>query len=226
MRRQGTTWAMASVCILAWAAAPDRAVAQTEIGGRASTLGLGAEVGVRPSSRIGLRLALYRLNVTREEEVEGIPYELTPRFSSITATADFYPFGKVLFLSGGVIQNDNAVTADAIIGSSITIGNRTYSNAEVQALGGRVDWTRAVAPWVGLGLTTGGRVGIVFEAGVAFTGVPRVSLAGITTLTGAERAAFLAAMEEEEDEIRAWLDEHKQWTRYYPVVSLGLRLRL
>lgn len=225
MSRWRGAWAVAAVCATAWSVAPPRAAAQTEIGVRASSLGLGAEVGARPSSRLGLRLALYRLKLSSEEEVEGIPYELTPRLSSITATVDFYPFGKVLFLSGGVIQNDNAVTADAIIGSSITIGSRTYSSAEVQALGGRMDWTRAVAPWVGLGLTSGGRVGVVFEAGVAFTGVPRVSLAGITTLTGPEQAAFIAAMEQEEAEIRAWLDENKRWTRYYPVVSLGLRVR-
>lgn len=202
-----------------------RADAQFTLGARASTLGAGAEVIFRPSSAIALRATGNLLSFTREEEVEGIPYELEPRLRSLGASVDFYPFGKVLYLSGGVVANDNRATARAIIGSSITIGNQTYSNTEIQSLQGDLEWERTLAPYAGLGLETGGRVGIAFEAGVVFSGTPTVALSGVTTLTGPARQEFDDAVAAEEAEVRAWIDDNSRWTKYYPVVALGIRVR-
>lgn len=206
-------------------ASSSTADAQVAVGIRGSTLGAGVEVSLRPTAMIGLRATGNFLTFTREEEVEGIPYELEPRLRSGGVNADFYPFGKVLFLSGGLLLNGNEASAEAIIGESITIGNRTYSNTEIQALRGDLEWSRSLAPYVGLGLESGGRVGIVFEAGVAFTGTPTVSLSGTTTLTGPERQFFDEAVVQEEAEVRAWIEDNSRWTKYHPVVALGLRIR-
>lgn len=201
------------------------ALAQVTVGVRGSTLGAGVEVAIRPARMLGLRATGNLLTFTREEEVEGIPYELEPRLRSGGANLDFYPFGKVLYLTGGLLLNANEASAEAIIGQTITIGNRTYSNTEIQALRGDLEWSRSVAPHAGLGFETGGRVGIAFEAGVVFSGTPTVRLSGTTTLTGPERQLFDEAVAQEEAEVRAWIDDNRRWTKYYPVAALGLRIR-
>jgi hypothetical protein len=210
---------------LGTAASSSPAGAQVAVGIRGSTLGAGVEVSIRPARMIGLRATGNFLTFTREEEVEGIPYELEPRLRSGGVNADFYPFGRALYLSGGLLLNGNEASAEAIIGESITIGNRTYSNTEIQSLRGDLEWSRSLAPYLGLGFESGGRVGIAFEAGVVFSGTPAVSLNGTTTLTGPERQFFDDAVAQEEAEVRAWIDDNRRWTNYYPVVALGLRIR-
>lgn len=199
--------------------------AQVEVTARGSTLGLGVDVGFRLAPQLGLRVGGNMLSFTRNEEVEGIPYRLRPDLESFTGTVDLYPFGSVLHLSGGLVMNRNAARADATIGSSITIGSQTYSNTEVQALGARLDWDKEVVPYAGIGFATGGRVGIAFEVGVMFSGTPEVALSGTTSLTGAQKTAFDQAVEDEEAEVRAWIDDNERFTKYYPVAALGLRFR-
>lgn len=203
----------------------DVAEAQVTVGIRGSTLGAGVEVALRPARVIGLRATGNFLTFTREEEVEGIPYELEPRLRSGGVNLDFYPFGRVLYLSGGFLLNGNEARAEAIIGETITIGNRTYSNTEIQALRGDLEWSRSLAPYAGLGFETGGRVGIAFEAGVVFSGTPTVRLSGTTALSGQQRQLFDEAAAREEAEVRAWIDDNRRWTKYHPVVALGLRIR-
>lgn len=202
-----------------------RAAAQVTVGVRGSTLGAGAEVSVRLAPQVGLRATGNTLNLTREKEVEGIDYELRPRLRSLGASVDLYPFGSVLYLTGGLLLNNNEAAAEAIIGQTITIGNRTYTNTEIQSLRGDLEWERSTAPYAGLGFATGGRVGFGMEFGVVFSGTPTVTLSGETTLTGAERQAFDNAVAQEEAEIRAWIDDNRRWTKYYPVVAAGLRIR-
>lgn len=211
--------------VLGTLAVPDTVGAQVTVGIRGSTLGAGVEVAIRPARMIGLRATGNFLTFTRNEEVEGIPYELEPRLRSGGVNVDLYPFGRILYLSGGVLLNGNEASAEAIIGQTITIGNRTYSNTEIQSLRGDLEWSRSLAPYAGLGFESGGRVGVAFEAGVVFSGTPAVRLSGTTTLTGPERQVFDDAVAQEEAEVRAWIDDNRRWTKYYPVAALGLRIR-
>jgi hypothetical protein len=206
-----------------WTATP--LLAQAELGLRASTLGIGVEVGYRLAPRIGLRVGGNLLSFTRDEQVEGIDYKLTPDLQSFSGVADLYPFGGGFHLTGGVVLNRNTARAVAVIGPTIELGGRTYTNTQIQSLRGDLDWSKSLAPYLGLGLASGGRVGIAFEAGVVFSGTPAVGLSAVTSLTGPEKAQFDQAVLDEETEIRNWIDEHERFTKYYPVVALGIRVR-
>lgn len=214
---------LAVLTLLALAGAAP-ASAQVTVGLRASTLGAGAEVIIRPTRALALRGTGNLLSFTREEEVEGIRYDLEPRLRSFGASADFYPFGSVLYLSGGVLLNDNTASAVAVNDGTITIGNQTYTSDQIQELRGDLEWDRTLAPWAGFGLATGGRIGIAFEAGIVFSGTPIVTLSGTTSLTGPERQEFDDAVAAEQAEVRAWIDDNSRWTKYYPVVAFGIRV--
>ncbi len=200
-------------------------VAQAELGVRASTLGIGVELGYRLAPRIGVRAGGNLFSITRDEEIEGIDYKLTPDLKSFSGVADLYPFGGGFHLTGGLVLNQNTARAVAVIGPTIELGGRTYTNTQIQSLRGDMDWSKSVAPYLGLGVASGGRVGIAFEAGVVFSGTPTVGLTAVTSLTGPEKAQFDQAVLDEEAEIRAWIDEHERFTKYYPVLALGIRVK-
>lgn len=217
--------AQAGVLVAALLLAAVPLAAQVSVGIRGSTLGIAVDVGYRLNSHLGVRAGGNALSFTREEEVEGIDYDLTPDLKSFSGMVDFFPFGKVLHFTGGMLLNENAASAVAINDGSIEIGNRLYSSNQIQELRGDLEWSKSTAPYLGLGLTSGGMVGIAFEAGIAFSGTPTVALSGTTNLTGAEKSEFDQAVQVEEAEVRAWIDDHERWTKYYPVVALGLRIR-
>jgi hypothetical protein len=91
----------------------------------------------------------------------------------------------------------------------------------VGTLTGRVSF-RDVAPYAGLGYASGrGGKGFAFtaDAGVMFSGGPRVVLAASGPIAGAP--GFIANLENERQKIASDLD----WTRFYPAVKLGLLYR-
>ena len=211
------------VGILALTTAP--LAAQVSVGIRGSTLGIGVDVGYRLTSRLGVRAGGNALSFTRDEEIEGIDYDLKPDLKSFTGVVDFYPFGKVLHFTGGMLLNENTASAVATNTGTIVIGNRTYDSNQIQELRGDLEWSKSTAPYLGIGLNSGGTVGIAFEAGIAFSGTPTVMLSGTTSFTGAQKAEFDQAVQDEQAEVRAWIDDHERWTKYYPVAALGVRIR-
>jgi len=201
------------------------AQAQFSVGIRGSTLGIGVDAGYRLTSRVGLRVGGNAVSFTRDEEIEGIEYELKPDLKSFSGLVDFYPFGKVLHFTGGMLVNKNKASAVATTNGSIEIGSRIYSSSEIQELRGDLEWSKSSAPYLGFGLNSGGMVGIAFEAGIAFSGTPTVMLSGTSSFTGAQLTEFNQAIADEETEIRAWIDDNERFTKYYPVVALGIRIR-
>ena len=198
--------------------------AQAGIGARASTLGVGAELSYRVNRTIGVRGGFNWLEFTRDATLEGVPYDLTPRFESGTLLLDLYPMGGSLHLTGGLLINGNEGRMSARLDGPVTINGQTYDPSEINSITGRVSFRRT-APYVGLGIAGSGRIGILFDLGVAISGHPRVAFASDHNLTGPEQTAFEANLQAEQDEVQADLDS-RDYLRFHPVLSLGIRFRL
>jgi hypothetical protein len=214
----------AVVVLLAGGAFPTGAVAQFGVAARASTLGIGAEVSYRASSHLGVRAGGNWLRFTRDGTVDEIDYEITPRFKNATALLDVFPFGRAFHVTGGIMMNGNEGQLDGVVNQPVRIGNTTYSPEQIGALTGTVTFDD-IAPYLGLGFAGSGRVAFLFDIGVAFSGTPRATLVGNSTLTGAEKAAFDANVELEQMELQAEIDD-REYLKYHPVISVGLRIRL
>jgi hypothetical protein len=104
---------------------------------------------------------------------------------------------------------------------SYSIGNRTYTGAEVGTITGTVDFASS-APYfgVGWGNATSGRLGIALDLGLVFQGTPQVSL--LTTGILSSDPTFVQELNREVQELE---DEIKEF-KYSPVISLGLSLNL
>jgi hypothetical protein len=199
-------------------------------GVKAGTLGLGAEASVALTRHLALRGGVNRFQLTRDQEIEGIDYQLTPRLQSFTALLDLHPFGGAFRLSSGLVMNRNQgqLAARPGQGDGMGIGDHEYFASEVQGLDGSITFKRS-APYVGLGfdnaLTGSGRVSFNLELGVMFHGQPRANLSGRSTLTGDARQTFEQDVRLEAEEIQGWLDGLPRAINYYPVVAFGIKVR-
>ena len=199
---------------------PFAAEAQVGRAARASTLGIGAELSLRAGSRLGLRLGGHYFQISRDVTIEGNRYTATPHFENGVALVDVFPFGGTFHVTGGVILNYNEGRLAAHL--PVTIDGRTYSETEVSSMTGGVTFDRT-APYLGIGLAGQGRVELLLDLGVGFTGTPIVGLGAETSLQGAEQLELEARLARERDEVQADISKHA-WLRYHPVLSIGLKL--
>lgn len=223
MRLQNPTHRLAAMLALSLGVLlPGSLQAQVGLALRGSTLGIGLEASYRVNRNFGLRAGGNYFEFSRDATIENIDYTATPHFESGTLIADLYPMGGSFHVSGGVLLNRNEGRLDAVLNENIEIGGRTYTPAQVGSLVGTVDFKKT-APYLGLGFAGRGRIAILFDLGVGFTGTPRVDLIGNTPLTGAEKAEFDARVAQELSEVRADIED-KTYLKLHPVLSLGIKV--
>ncbi|HEX7024549.1 MAG TPA: hypothetical protein VF187_07005 [Gemmatimonadales bacterium] len=203
-------------------AGPSPLYAQFGVAARASTFGLGIEASYRLNRSLGIRAGGNYLEFTRDATVQNIDYKATPHFENGLVVVDVFPMGGSFHVSGGLLLNHNEGRLLARLNQDIEIGGRTYTPSEVGSLTGTVDF-RKTAPYLGLGFGGKGKLALVFDLGVGFTGTPRVNLVGDTPLTGPEKAEFDANVAQEQTQLRADI-EGKSYLKFHPLLSLGLRI--
>jgi hypothetical protein len=209
------TWALVALIAL-----PARLPAQMGIAARASTLGVGAELSIRAARTLGFRLGGNYFQFSRDLTIESNRYTATPHFENGTAIVDLYPFGGAFHLSGGAVLNYNEGRLSAH--QPFTFNGRTYTSDQVTALNALVTFRRT-APYVGIGLAGQGRLAILLDLGVGFTGTPIATLTAQTTLTGAERAEFDNRLQQEQARVQDEINR-RSYLRYHPVVALGVKI--
>jgi hypothetical protein len=135
---------------------------------------------------INVRGGVNGFGYSRGFDHNGIHYDGNLRWLSGEAHFDYFPFAGTFHLSPGLLAyNGNQITgsASAAGGASLTLNGTSYISDPANPITGtaRLDW-RKVAPsvLVGFGNLVPRRqkhFSVNIEAGVAFTGLPRVSLA-------------------------------------------------
>jgi hypothetical protein len=203
-------------------AAPVSLQGQVGLAARVSTLGVGAELSFRPGRNLGIRLGGNYFQLTKDATIEDISYHATPHLENGTAIVDLHPFGGSFHLSGGLLLNYNEGELVATLAHDIQIGDSTYTPQQVGSLTGTVSFNRT-APYLGLGFAGQGRIAVLFDLGVGFTGKPKMELVGETNLTGQAKTEFDANVDKERVQAQAEIDKHKI-LKYHPVVSLGIKL--
>lgn len=201
------------------------ATAQLGLSVRAGSLGLGGELSFRPSRYWGLRLGGHYLSVKRSATIEGIAYDFKPQLQNGVAIVDLHPLGSSLHLSAGMVWNSNKGSVLAQLTGPVTIGTQTYQPAEIGSLTGLVNYKNRYAPYAGIGFGGRGRLSVLFDVGVVFSGYPQISLTGASSLTGQAKVVFDQNVRQEVQDIQTEIDSRK-YLKYTPVVSLGLRVGL
>jgi len=225
LRQQAPTGRLAAILGLSLSLVlPHALPAQLGLAVRGSTLGIGLEASYRVNRNFGVRAGGNYFEFSKDATIENIDYTATPHFENGTLILDLYPTGGSFHVSGGMLLNGNEGRLDARLNQNIDIGGRTYTPEQVGSLVGSVDFKKT-APYLGFGFAGRGRISILFDLGVGFTGTPRVDLIGQTPLTGAEKAEFDARVAQELAEVRADIED-KSYLKLHPVLSFGIRVGL
>jgi hypothetical protein len=189
-----------------------------------TTLGAGAEVGYRFAPKLGIRAGGNWVSVNRDSlTASGLAYAGRVKWRSFDALIDLHALGP-LRLTAGLVRNGNQVEIRANPTGSVTIGGTTYTSSQVDTIHATIAFKK-VAPFLGLALASGGRVGFVFELGAMMQGSPKLTYVATTTLTGTAKAQFDAEAQRERDELQADLDD-RSYLKVWPVVGFGLQIRI
>jgi hypothetical protein len=192
----------------------------------ASTLGLGAELSYRLRSPVAFRAGYLLLDFSREDDIEGIVYRVSPALRHARLGVDFYPLGSGFRLSGGLVHNRSRVDGVGVLDQPVTVGGQTYQPEGVGELIGLAHYDNDWMPWIGLGVAGGGRIAVTFDVGVVFAGHPAVQLRTQGgTLSGSEQAILDQNVAVEQAELQQAINDEKL-AKYYPIISLGLKIRL
>jgi len=185
--------------------------ARWSLGVTGGTLGVGPQLGFRPSANFGARLNAGFLSVGRDEEIDDIRYDGDLQLDSVGAMLDWYPTGGGLRVSIGGRINNNEVDLVGRPGRSVTVGNTTYTPAQI----GTLEGTAAVddfAPQltIGYGGTLGKGFTVGAEIGVLWQGQPQIDDLRATGLL-ASTPQLQADIAREEREIEDELDDYELW---------------
>jgi hypothetical protein len=196
--------------------------AEVALAAKFGTLGGGADAIVKVNDRLNARVGGNFFQYSYDGTESDIKYDFDAQLFTIEALLDWFPFQNGFHVSGGALFNQNELDADAQNSASYTIGNTTYTAAQVGSLHGNIDFNE-VAPYLGIGWGTPfgkeGHWSFLFDIGAMYQGKPNVDLTANGTL--ASNAAFLTDIQREEENLQDQLDKFQ----VYPIVSLALAYR-
>jgi hypothetical protein len=213
---------LAAAALAALLFLPEIASADTSVGLRAGTLGLGAELSYAVSQQVALRIGAdtyspKEVSVTKED----IDYDAKAKLRSGSLLVDWFPFTNNFRISLGAILNRNKITAtgkpDA--NGQYTIGGSTFQANQIGTPEADVTF-RKTAPYFGIGYGRPINSGLSFisDLGVMFQGSPTATLTAACTPTTPNCAQLQSAVAAEQ----ATLQDNVSKFKYYPVFSVGL----
>jgi hypothetical protein len=220
-------------------AEPLRERGNVGIGLSLSTLGPGIETAVSLARSLDVRGGFNAFSYSRTFNNDGISYNGSLQLRSSDVLVDWFPFHKILRLSGGaLVYNGNKIAANASApaGQSFTLGSDTYYSGNSNPVTGKGTLGfRKAAPAVllGFGNPVPRTRHFVFgvEAGVAFTGLPRTNLAlqGTACSDYAQTNCFDAATDPTIlNDIQAQetkINNKAKYAQYWPIVGLSFGYR-
>lgn len=212
--------ALCSLALIAPAASAqdkqDKEHARFGVAVTGGTLGIGPELSAGLTENLGLRANATFLSVSGDFATSDLDYDGTAKLRSAGLMIDLFPTGGGFHISAGVRTNGNRAEMVATPNRSVTIGNTTYTPAQIGTITGNAD-VRGVAPQLTLGYRKrSGGLTVGVEAGALFQG--RVNINQFQSSTGLIARADL---DRERNALQGDVDKYE----VYPVVQLSLGWR-
>jgi len=194
---------------------------------KVSTMGFGIDITKSLKPMLNARAGLHYLPGGNYSERDGsVSYDKETKVRVLGLFVDLHPNPlNSLRFTGGLLYNGYEEEWVSQPAQSYKIGYQVYTADEVGKLNGRLDFMR-LAPYFGVGWGNAAqsrrRISFAADLGIAYIGSPKVNL----TATGpiASQPRFVDDLRREADDRTESEDEH--WWKNYPVVSLGISVRL
>lgn len=189
------------------------------VGLRAGTGGLGGEVGVDVTPNVVLRGIGQAYDYGYDTTIDGIAYDGSLKLGSYGLQADYRFDSSPFYVTAGIFANENKFDLAATPATNVTIGNTSYTPAQVGTLNTHAKFDD-VAYFLGAGVAfMAGPIETALEAGVYYQGKPKVEYTSTGLL--ATNPAFQADLALESAKVVDELDA----ARYWPMVTLQGRYR-
>jgi hypothetical protein len=188
---------------------------------KVGTLGFGGDLTLRMGRYLSLRGGYNQLDLEGDITLDETDVRGDLNWQSIPLLLDVHPFANGFRVSGGVVRNNNELLLSADSGDILTIGGIDF---EVDDLDGIVEFDKtSYYAGIGYGAAAGkdGRWHFSCDFGVMFQGEPQVDATAVAA-DPRYQDVLDVALEEELDKYR---DDIKNF-QYYPVVSIGVSLRI
>jgi hypothetical protein len=185
------------------------------------TQGAGPEVAYRAGEYFALRANVGYLPYNRDQTVNQISYSGKLKLNSVGVVADWYPVGGGFRISAGARSNNNKIDLAATPANPVTVGNSTYTPAQVGTLSGTVKGND-FAPMLSLGYGGALARGFTFgaELGVMFQGSPKVQNYRATGMLASD-PTFQSDLQIE----RARVQDRVHSYQYWPIAQIELLYR-
>ena len=209
------------VGIAVWAVPSLSAGQSLAVGGRAGTLGFGAEAALDLSEKVVARGGIGSFFMEFDGDLDEVEYTVSPPSMTGTLGLNFYPSGRTFRLMAGVLFRSGGFelkSGDLSQAGSIEIGDHEYNDAGT--LSGALD-SRSAAPFLGVGFGrhTRGGFGFFLDLGVGFVGEPDVSLTADGPIASAP-----GIQEDLDKEVQNVKDDAGFWLRTWPILNLGVKI--
>jgi hypothetical protein len=201
---------------------PAAALADTSIGVRAGTLGIGVELSYPISQRFGVRLNVDSYKYSKTFKQDDIEYDGEAKLKTGSLLFDWYPFANNFRISAGPMYNGNKLgLTGKPSGGTFTIDGVVYNASDVGTLNGQVDFKKYV-PYAGIGYgrPIGTGLSLTFDLGVVFQGTPTATLSATCGPTATP--TICAQLQSDVASQQQTANDNLKDFRYYPVVTLGL----
>ena len=117
----------------------------------ASTLGLGVSANFSMTEHVGLSVGINQFQLSGDYTANNIKYSGDLELGSAGVMLDYRPFSESgLKISAGARINNNSATLSASPTDSVTIGDKTYTGADVASLDASIEFEK-IAPVVAIG---------------------------------------------------------------------------
>ena len=209
-----------SVVLILLAAAPPAFAQGLALTARAGTGGVGGGAVIGLTGTLNLRAEVGYLSYTDDgleldDDDVRIGVGLDTQLLLAGALLDWHPGGGSFRVSIGAVYN--GIEGNGLIAplEPVEAGGRSYSPAEVGDLALDIRPGSSLSPYAGIGFgnAIGQRVAFLVDIGALHLGAPEVEI---------DASQMLAPMERE----AAQIEENLDWIQFYPVLSLGLSIRL
>lgn len=194
------------------------------VGIQAGTLGLGLQAGKLIFSHLGVRAGINLFNYGVNNSVSDVSYDARLRFQNIPVMLDLFPWSRGSFhFTGGVVFDQNRVTATGQPNESgnLTINNNTYTQAQVGTFSGAIRYP-STAGYAGIGFGTPARNSLMeFTVDLgAMISTPHVGLSASQEGNNPQLQSDVQAQQ------ASTQHDVNQYAKIYPVISMGLAVRL
>ncbi|HEX6928624.1 MAG TPA: hypothetical protein VF267_05210 [Gammaproteobacteria bacterium] len=187
---------------------------------RASTLGLGYEVGYAFNDYINLRVAANGYDYEYDTTEDDISYDFDLNLESTALLLDIHPFAGSFRITAGMLDNKNELSGQAVPAGSYEINGVNYDGDDVGTLFSNVKLGESNPLYVGLGFSKAladSGWGFGFDLGMVMLGDSDVELSATGNIVNID-PDFSANLEAEETEVESEINSDFE---AYPVIALG-----